>query len=70
MIEWYKKLPTMFLWGKQQNILIWLEECRSLQAAKDRFEELIKLTKQQRIELIESGNPQWVELKPGENITL
>lgn len=72
MIRWYNEMPGMhFLFEcYRQNVLVWLEEAKTLGEARIRFEQMMQMTMEQKIDLINSGNPGWLELVPGGNIDL
>ena len=69
-IKFYGEMPSIFYKPKRQNVLVYLEEYTTSEAVKTRFEEVMRLTKQAKILLVESCNPNWVELKIGQNIEL
>lgn len=71
MIKFYEDMPSMSLVCDDKLLyLVWLEEVKTLSDAKTRFEQMICMDRGQKEELINSGNPQWVKLTPGENIQL
>jgi predicted GIY-YIG superfamily endonuclease len=71
-LDFYHGLPQLppLISGIKLNQLIWLEEWIDDQASMARFEDLNRMTMNQKIGLIESLNPDWVPLIPGVNIEL
>lgn len=70
-IAFFQGLPQVNLIANHRsNILVHLEELFSEENAKTRFDELNKLTRLQKENLINEVNPDWVELKIGINIEL
>jgi putative endonuclease len=64
-VEFYRQLPTLFFNTDQYvtNLLVYLEQYTANQeAATTRFKEIMLMSKDQKHELINSINPQWLDL--------
>lgn len=66
-ILFYKSLPNEL---KDYNRLVYLEQYKVEENARNRHEEVTRFTKAQKEELVNSINPGWVELVPGINIII
>lgn len=71
MIAFYKLMPSMAMDENYiQNILVYLEQAEHEQMVKDRLKQIVALNRIQKEDLINTINPDWVELMPGVNIEL
>lgn len=73
VIDFYAQHNDMSLNYPVENYLmrmVYLEELTSDSAAIERVTHFTKLPLAEKIKLIESINPDWIELKPGVNIEL
>lgn len=70
MLSFYKKMPVSLIDGKNMNMIFYLEEYTQEENAIQRVKEVTSFTLQQKKELIESINPDYIELVPGKNIEI
>jgi putative endonuclease len=72
MQKFYKEMPSMhFLYENySNNILVYLEELPNLDSVRVRLDQLMGLNREQKTGLINSINPDWVEIIPGVNVEL
>lgn len=69
-LEFYTKIPSMSYPVKKLNMLVYLEEFTNKNAAIERFEQVTRFNKAQKTELIESVNPDWIDMIPGETFEM
>lgn len=70
MMALFDEMPTLLTPPDKQNCLYYLEGFMDYQEAQARYKGVIGMTKGEKVELIESVNPDWIEFKIGENIEL
>lgn len=63
-VKFFKDMPTIFFPPERQNILIHLETAENETDAIERFREISGMNVEQRKEIIEFQNPDWIELVP------
>lgn len=68
-IKFYNSLPSLLLIGKL-NKMIYLEIHTEHEAVKERFEEINKMNKADKLSVVMMQNYELVGLVPGENIEL
>jgi putative endonuclease len=63
----FTKMPTLHT---SQDRLVYAEELNSEDAASERLKQVFGMNRVEKESLIESVNPQWIELLPGVNFEL
>jgi putative endonuclease len=65
-IEFYNCMPSLNP-DYRQNILVYMEQGEYEKQVQDRVKELISFNRKQKEDLVNSINPDWIELVPGMN---
>lgn len=69
-IEQYNRIPSISWPAKKSNMLVWFIEYTDQEEAKSDFEKVTRLTLEQKIELVKTINPDFIELVPGVNFEM
>lgn len=69
-VAFYKGMPSLLPDGHKLNKLIYIEIHTTSESAKERFEEINKMNKADKLSVAMMQNYELVELVPGENIEL
>lgn len=69
-LMWYNAMPRSIKDGSKMNSLVYLEEYTQEENAIQRVKEVTSFTLQQKKKLIETINPDYIELVPGVNIEI
>lgn len=69
-IKFFKELPNLHENTTDYNRLVYVEEHSDKGICIERFDELMAFTRDLKEAVIDSCNPDWIELKPGINFEL